>query len=227
MFLSAASAPSTPLALSRPWGIPRAKGCGVVDVTCTPQPWGAASCPGGHLLSMHSYPEPFRSLESSASHGGRNGEEPGGKVMGLCREALVIGSLVQDETLEQEGSTGSFPFWSFLQTSLFSKAEYQTLHRHPACSPPRLQLLSEMFVVRGSWWDQSSKMQNASVPGRGQQVQNHPAVGDPVGKEGFGWTRWCFICGLAVPGNAWLKTERNITGRSGFGECCCCVQSCS
>ena len=80
-FLSGSRALSTPLALSRPWGVPHAKGCGVVGVMCEPGPWGVERCRGGHPLSVHSHPEPFRSLKSSASRGGRNWEEPGGKVM--------------------------------------------------------------------------------------------------------------------------------------------------
>lgn len=76
-----------------------------------PQPWGAESCPGAHPLSMHSHPEPFRCLKSSGE--GRNWEEPGEEVI----EALVVGSWVQDKTLGQKGSAGSFSFWFFPQTS--------------------------------------------------------------------------------------------------------------
>lgn len=145
-FLSGAKSLSTLLALSRPWDIPRAKGYGVVGVPCEPQPWGAQSCQGGCCLAMSSRPEPFRASKSSASHGGRNWEEQGREGDGPCARKPVVDGQVRDETLEQEGSAGPFLFCSFPQTSLFSNAKYQTLHRLPSCSPLRLLLLSEMCL---------------------------------------------------------------------------------
>lgn len=108
--LSGASALSTPLALSRPWGIPHAKGYGVVGVRYKPRPWGVESCPGGHPLSIFSCPEPFGPLKSSAPVGKQLRRTRGGRRWPLCQEPLMMGSRVQDETLEQEGSAGSFPF---------------------------------------------------------------------------------------------------------------------
>lgn len=76
-FLSGASALSISLALSRPWGIPYTKGSLALGVS---PGLGERRDAQAEILSPRTVtPEPFGSLKSSASHGGRNWEEPEGE----------------------------------------------------------------------------------------------------------------------------------------------------
>lgn len=108
---------------------------------------------------------------------GGNWEEPGGKVI----EALMVGSRVQDKTLEQKGSAGSFSFWFFPRMSS-TKPSTAFMHAYPcACFFPQ-----KVFVARRSWGDQSNKSRTHKY--LGGTASANPPCGWQTGWEGGIWT---------------------------------------